>query len=338
MQINPASYRDTAGFIFQQEGMIYRYVHPVYETHYARLMESGLYDELVGKGWLVAHEDLKEKEGFGFKSGRVLLPEQLSFISYPYEWSFDMWKDAALRTLQIATAAVQKGIILKDATPFNIQFHKGSPIFIDTLSFEIYEEGKPWVAYRQFCESFLAPLLLMHYDHPGTQRLFLAYPNGIPMDVLVNLLPKRSRWNMNTFLHVHLQAKFSGKKKEGPGKEGNFSRQKLEILLKGLESFVQKLSPKKVKTTWDDYYTDTILGEAYLRVKTELVGSFINGIEYKNAIDLGANDGHFSLLIPGDKEVIATDADPNCINSLYVKNKLNRRSNITPLVYDLLTP
>ena len=338
MQSHPASYRDTSGFVFQQGGKVYRYIHPVYEIHYSRLMESGLYDELVKKGKLISHSEITERDKFSFADGRVLLPEQIPFISYPYEWSFDMWKDAALLTLQIAMASLQKDMILKDATPFNIQFFKGKPIFIDTLSFENYEQGKPWVAYRQFSECFLAPLLLMHYCHPDTGKLFTAYPNGIPMDVLVNLLPKRSRWNMNTFLHIHLQAKFAGKQKQRPGKENNFSKQKFEILLKGLESFVQKLSSKKIKTTWDDYYTDTILGDDYLASKTALVKSFISEIEFSNVIDLGANDGHFSLLFAGDKQVIATDSDPNCINNFYLKNKQDGSSNILPLVNDLTTP
>lgn len=338
MQTHPASYRDKSGFVFEQDGKIYRYVHPDYDIHYTQLMSSGLYEDVVKKGKLIAHHELSEIQQFGFADGRVLLPDQIPFISYPYEWSFDMWKDAALLTLQMAMAALKKEMILKDATPFNIQFHKGKPIFIDTLSFENYEEGKPWIAYRQFSECFLAPLLLMHYCHPDTGKFFTIYPNGIPMDVLVSLLPKRSKWNMNTLLHVHLQAKFSGKQKQRAGNENNFSKQKLEILLKGLDRFVQKLVLKKVKTTWDDYYTDTILGDDYLQAKTALVKLLISSIDYKTVIDLGANDGYFSLLFGDDKNVLATDADSNCINELYHKIKKEGITNILPLVNNLSVP
>ena len=313
-------------------------MHPGYQVHYAQLMSSGLYEELVKKAYLIPHHEIEDINQFDFTAGRVILPEQIPFISYPYEWSFDMWKDAALLTLQIATTSLKKGMILKDATPFNIQFYKGKPIFIDTLSFENYEEGKPWIAYRQFSECFLAPLLLMHYCHPDTGKLFAVYPNGIPMDILVNLLPKRSKWNLNTLLHVHLQAKFSGKQKQKTGSENNFSKQKLGLLIKGLESFVQKLSPKKIKTAWDDYYTDTILGDDYLAAKTTLVKSFSNFIDFKTVIDLGANDGHFSLIFEDDKNVIATDADSNCINELYLKIKKEGIPNILPLVNNLTTP
>ncbi len=339
MNPHPASYRDTAGFIFKRDGLIYRYVHPRYDMHFTRLMESGLYEELVTKAKLIAHADMTPSGMFDFPEGKVLLPEQVHFISYPYEWSFDMWKDAALLTLNIARAALKKEMILKDATPFNIQFVNGKPLFIDTLSFENYEPGKPWVAYHQFSECFLGPLLLMHYCHPGTHKIFTVYPNGIPMDILVSLLPKRSRWNINTLMHIHLQAKFSGKKNKQAGNtENNFSKQKLELLLKGLESFVQKLSPKKIKTTWDNYYSDTILGDDYLHAKTTLVTSFITQVEYNTVIDLGANEGHFSLLFAADKNVIAADADTNAVNELYLKIKKEGQKNILPLVNDLTSP
>jgi ribosomal protein L11 methylase PrmA len=333
----PSSYRDNDGFVFEKEGQVYRHIHPRYETHYSTLMKSGLYDELVKKKWLIPHTGI-DNTGVSPLTGRVIHPEQIPFISYPYEWSFDMWKDAALLTLRIAASSLQKGMILKDATPFNIQFYKGRPVFIDTLSFENYQAGKPWVAYRQFTECFLGPLLLMHYCHPDTNKLFVVYPNGIPVDVLVSLLPKKSKWNINTLMHVHLQAKFSGKSKQKTGTGNNFSQQKLQLLLKGLESFVQKLSLKKIKTTWDDYYTDTILGEAYLKAKTTLVQSFISQTDFKTVIDLGANDGHFSLLFNNDKKVIATDFDSNCINELYLNIKKSGCDNILPLVNNLTTP
>jgi hypothetical protein len=337
LQPLPSSYRDNDGFVFEMDGQVYRQIHPQYEVHYNALMQSGLYDELVKRKWLISHTEINESQ-LRTQHGRVIHPEQIAFISYPYEWSFDMWKDAALLTLHIAIAALQKGMILKDATPFNIQFHNGRPVFIDTLSFEMYQAGKPWVAYRQFTECFAAPLLLMHYCHPDTSKLFAVYPNGIPLDVLVSLLPARSRWNMNTFLHIHLQAKFSGKEKQPGSSQKGFPKQKLQILLKGLEGFVQKITVKKVKSTWDDYYTDTILGDDYLEAKTSLVNTFISGIEFTEAIDLGANDGHFSLLFSNDKKVIATDFDCNCINELYLQVKKTGLTNILPLVNDLTTP
>lgn len=334
----PSSYRDNAGFVFEHNGNVYRYIHPRYLSAYHQLMQSGLYTELTAKGWLIPHTEIADGAPFNYPDGKVIFPEQIPFISYPYEWGFAMWQHAALLTLNIATAALKNNMFLKDATPFNIQFLKGKPVFIDTLSFENYEEGKPWIAYRQFCESFLAPLLLMHYCHQDSYKLLMLYPNGIPLEILITLLPKKCKWNLNAYLHIYLQSKISSTKNKSSA-AFHFSKQKQEILLKGLTGFVQKLSVKKTKTTWDDYYTGTILGQQYLDTKTKLVQSFLTDIDFKTVIDLGANDGYFSLLFQNtDKEIIAVDADANCINNLYIKIRRDNITNILPLIITLNNP
>lgn len=339
MQALPSSYRDTNGYVFEQDGKIYRYIDPRYESHYAELMRSGLYMQLITECLLVPHEEIAHLPGTDFPKGRVILPMQIPFISHPYEWSFDMWKDAALLTLQIAGTALKKGMILKDATPFNVQFCKGKPVFIDTLSFEIYEEEKPWIAYRQFCECFLAPMLLMHYCHPDTNRIFTVYPNGIPLDVLKSLLPARSKLNLNTYLHIHLQSNISGTGKGKQNGGNDFSKHKLETILRGLTSFVNDLRMKKNKAGWTDYYTDTILGEEYLKEKGRMVQSFLQNTAYKTVVDLGSNDGHFSFLIATpQKEIIAVDGDAGCINTLYDRIKSRKINNIHPLLINFFAP
>jgi hypothetical protein len=338
MQQLPSSYRDADGFIFRDAGTLYRYVHPRYEKTYRQLMDSGLYETLAAKKWLVTHEEMPGHAA-AREGALVLRPQYIPFISYPYEWTFDMWRDAALLTLDIAKAALEKNMVLKDATPFNIQFTNGRPIFIDTLSFALYDETQPWIAYRQFCECFLAPLLLMHYQHPGLARMFTIYPDGIPLEQLVTMLPKRSAFNINSYLHIHLQAKFSKQQKNNAKGKTVFSRKKMEVLLSGLHGYVSGLKARKAKTTWDDYYSDTILGNDYLQAKTALVKDFTKDIDIKTVVDLGANDGHFSQLFKDRATlVIATDSDPNAVNELYCKARAQKPSSILPLLNDLLAP
>jgi hypothetical protein len=334
-----ASYRDNDGFVFKQNGTYYRLIKPSYFSHYDLLMNSGLYKALTDAGRLLQHEEM---DAASFQSNvdcKIILPEQIPFISYPYEWSFDMWRDAAIVTLKITAQALEHGMILKDATPFNIQFYNGRPVFIDTLSFEKYEEGTSWIAYHQFCECFLGPLLLMHYGHRDLGKLFLVYPNGIPLDVIKGSLPWKSKLNVHVYLHIWLQAKMANKPKGEEIAKKEFSKQKLVTLLKGLTSFVSGLSQKQEKSTWDDYYTDTILGNKYLDAKKVLVEKFVDSISFKSAIDLGANDGYFSLLLKDKAEnIIATDFDSNCINELYKKIRKGKIKNIVPLVSTLNIP
>ena len=123
--IHPASFRDPSGFVFTFNGKVYRQVNQQYSEHFDLLMKSGLYNSLVSLGLLIPHQHLDKNLTGQTNWYRTLLPAQLHYISYPSEWSFDMLKDAALTTLQVARKAIEYGMILKDASAYNIQFHKG---------------------------------------------------------------------------------------------------------------------------------------------------------------------------------------------------------------------
>ena len=304
-------------------------------------MDSGLYQQLTGKGWLIRHSKATTDFDLTPPQAMVILPEQINVISYAYEWSFEMWKDAALLTLAIAKASLDNGMLLKDATPFNVQFVNGQPVFIDTLSFEIYAEGKPWIAYRQFCECFLAPLLLQQYCHRDMGKILLLYPDGLPLDVLTTLLPKAAKWNLHNYLHVYLQAAIKGNNQSiaREKKQVHFSKQKMLLLLNGLIGYVTKLRLKKAKSTWDDYYGATILSAGYLQEKTRLVQKFLATIAFETMVDLGANDGYFSLLYKNTgKQIVAVDGDANCINELYKTIRSQKITNILPLINTLQNP
>ena len=151
------SFRDPSGFAFVADGIVYRQVNESYRANFDQLMDSSLYDNLVDRELLIPHSEsclLSQEDAHKYK---ILKPEQIPFISYPYEWSFSQLKDAALATLDIQRGSLQHGMILKDASAYNIQFSRGKPLLIDTLSFETYQDGQAWTAYRQFCQHFLAP-------------------------------------------------------------------------------------------------------------------------------------------------------------------------------------
>jgi len=202
------SFRDPSGFMFKQDGKLYRQVNQKYREEYDLLMSSGLYDQLNKSRTLIAHKevalDLAPRPDIAYK---VIQPEIVDFISYPYEWCFNQLKDAAILTLAIARRVLEFGMSLKDASAYNIQFHQGRPIFIDTLSFEKYEEGVPWVAYRQFCQHFLAPLALMAKTDIRLAQLMRLHIDGIPLDLASKLLPASTRMNFGLTTHIHIHAR-----------------------------------------------------------------------------------------------------------------------------------
>src|SRR5580765_3915118 len=261
---HPASFKDPSGFMFQANGNFYRQVNQSYAPDYDLLMSSGLYQKLIGKNLLIPHEETPENFTQSPDWYKTLLPQQLSFISYPYEWSFDQLKDAALLTLNVVKIAASHGMILKDATGFNIQFHEGRPVFIDTLSFEKYDVSKPWIAYRQFCECFLFPLYLEHYLQIDSQKLLSVYLEGIPAKTVAKLLPGKSRLKLSVWLYVYLQNTV-GTNSSASNRAVSFSKEKLLRMIDHLQSTIRQLNINaSVKSTWNNYYDETILSKNYL--------------------------------------------------------------------------
>ncbi len=334
-----ASFKDPSGFIFRVNNKYYRQVNRSYANDYDLLMSSGLYKILTEKKLMLPHEEVNENFTQSKDWYKTLLPEQLPFISYPYEWSFDELKDAAMLTLRIMKTAVKHGMILKDATSFNIQFYQGKPIFIDTLSFEKYDASQPWIAYRQFCECFLFPLLIEHYRQIDVQKLLSVYLEGIPAQTTAKLLPRKTKFKLNIWLHVFLQSSVSANNKPSSRKI-SFSKEKLLRLLDSLESTIKPLRIKtSVLTTWNNYYDETILSKNYLNEKEKIFREFVSDINIGRVMDVGCNDGYFSkILAEKNPGVIAVDFDSQCINRLYVEAKSKGDKNILTFCIDLTNP
>jgi SAM-dependent methyltransferase len=328
-----SSFRDPSGHIFMRDGTVYRQINASYSQSYDHLMASGLYDEITKKNWLISHIELPDEPG----AYKIIRPAQLVGINYPHEWSFSQLKDAALLTLQIQRTAIDRGMVLKDATGYNIVFTDQYPIFIDTLSFEIYDDSQPWVAYRQFCECFLAPLLLAQHAGGDMIRMLSVHPNGIPLSLCSKLLPWTSRWKTLSSLHVHLQLSVASKKSAA---EQNiiFSKAKMLRIIDHLHRGISDLSAGDKESTWGNYYNDSILPGQYLDDKKNAVVQLTEKISFRSVLDLGANQGEFSILMAEKgKKVTATDSDHLAIDKLYLASKA-RSMPITALVNDLMNP
>ena len=334
-----ASFRDPSGFIYEKDGTIYRFVSSAYQQHYDLLQSSGLADELIKQKKLLPFTEVSENHTNRADWYKTLQPELIAFLSYAWEWSFDQLKDAALATLSICGSALKKGMILKDATHTNIQFVNGQPKLIDTLSFEHYVEGEQWVAYRQFCECFLNPLLLAAYKGMEVHKLLLSYPDGVPAQLTAQLLPFKTKLKPVIYLHVHLHANLSGKADSGPSTQiKKVTKKNIEQIIESLHDCISGLTLPSQQTTWNNYYDETILSDQYLSEKKKLVAALLTEISYDSVIDLGANEGEFSLLCKKEAQIVATDFDSACINSLYRKLKAEKLQHILPLVVDLTYP
>lgn len=337
----PSSFRDPSGFLFWKDGTLYRRVSVVYRANYDHLMQSGLYDRLTDAGLLVAHEEVQIEDGTADAVHKVLRPDVIPFISYPYEWSFSQLKDAALATLEIQKRALDFGMTLKDASAYNIQFAKGKPIVIDTLSLERYREGQTWPAYRQFCQHFLAPLALMSRKGIRLSQLLRVYLDGIPLDLASSLLPLLTWLDFSLSTHIHLHARsqkhFAGKAVATGSHE--MSRLGFIGLVGSLESSVRKLKWQPRGTAWAEYYEDASYSEEALDQKKRIVAEFLDKANPDTVWDLGANTGLFSRIASRrGMRTISFDMDPAAVERSYLECVENGETNILPLVLDLTNP
>jgi ribosomal protein L11 methylase PrmA len=336
-----SSFRDPSGFLFYRDGLIYRQINISYKRNYDRLMNSGLYKALTDTELLIPHEEVNIDSSAPDKAYKIIKPEPIPFISYPYEWCFSQLKDAALTTLEIQKKSLNFGMSLKDCSAYNIQFRKGKPILIDTLSFEEYREGQPWVAYRQFCQHFLAPLALMSYKDIRLNQLLRVYIDGIPLDLASSLLQFRTRFVFSLLTHIHLHAKaqehFADKAVNIT--RGQVTRLSFMGLVDSLESAIRKLKWKAQSTEWGDYYEDTNYSPEGLQHKRQIVSDFLNKIVPKIIWDLGANVGMFSR-IASDKGIcaISFDIDPVAVERNYLQCIEKGETRILPLLFNLTNP
>jgi hypothetical protein len=344
---NKASFRDPAGFIFYRDGKLFRQVNNDYKENYDLLINSNLYDQLANQQRLIRHRETQGVPALDPQIAyKILKPEQIPLITYPYEWCFGQLKDAALTTLAIQTSALNHGMSLKDASAYNIQFINNRPILIDTLSFEKYTPT-PWVAYRQFCEHFLAPLALMSYTDTSLNRLLQLYPEGIPLELSTKLLPKRTLLNPNLVLHIHLHAgwqkRYASPPSNHPGHKlssQHFSLNKVRGLVDSLVSTISRLTAPKTKTEWNEYYQHTNYTDPAFKVKKAVVSSYLQTVQPKIVWDIGGNTGVFSQLAADQGAfTISSDIDPQAIEKLYQELKgLPSAPRIFPLLCDITNP
>ena len=305
-------------------------------------------EKQIAAGRVVASEVVEASEQFGSASS-VLRHPKLDLITYPYEWSFEMLKDAALLQLDIVRDAANAGVGVKDATSYNVQFVGSKPIFIDVGSFQPRKPSDPWFGYQQFCELFLYPLMLQAYAGVSFQPFLRGSVNGIPVSQAKGLLgPVRLKRQPGRLTHVLLHSLAQEKMADsdtGVVDDVAEAGMKTELLLatvKKTRKLVQSLDLGLDESLWSGYtdrshYEQTSLDEKSAFVDQALADAGSLG----HAWDVGCNDGMFSRIAAKyASTVLAMDADELVVDRLYKdlrKDSSEAAQRITPLVVDLST-
>jgi hypothetical protein len=298
---------------------------------------------LAEAGLLIRHEEEADPQRFAAGAYKVLRPDPVPFVSYPYEWCFSQLKDAALATLRVQTVALDHGMTLKDASAYNVQFIGHQAVLIDTLSFERYREGEPWVAYRQFCRHLLAPLAIMSKTDIRLGQLLRIEVDGVPLDLAARLLPWRTRLNPGLALHIHAHAasqrRAASQERSPSATRRRMGRASFLGLIDSLRRTVEGLRWEPKGTAWAEYEGMAHYGPEETERKKTAVAEFLDAVKPSVVWDLGANVGSYSR-VASDKGIptISFDSDPAAIERSYLEVKRRRETSLLPLLLDLTNP
>ena len=337
------SFRDPGGRVYVVNGHVYRTVMQTAVEDYEFVRSTGLIDKLTKKGQLIPETviDPGVLGNYGKGARYVLEHPTLSFISYPYEWSFPVLKAAALLQLDVHLEALNHGVTLSDASAYNIQFCGPRPVFIDSLSFRRYREGEFWMGHRQFCEQFINPLLLRSLAGVPHNSWYRGALEGISAQELRPLLRWSHKLSWNVLMHVVMQARFQTKSTSQSDAEQRIKKRNLSLLafrqmLRGLRSWIEKLEPANTgKTVWADYADCNSYETEEARAKRDFVVEFAKATTPALLWDIGCNTGYYSniALKSGAKFVVGFDSDQGALDLAFSRAS-TEDLNFLPLYLD----
>jgi ribosomal protein L11 methylase PrmA len=362
--LDAGSFRDREGRVFYHRGKVCRALSAQALEAWQELAASHFFPRLMAEGRVVESQKIDFDETYlralspHWKA--VLEHRRIPFISYPYEWPFSMLKDAALLQLDLLHQALQEDFVLKDSTPYNVQWQGTSPVFIDVVSFERLPQGDPWVGYLQFCQLFLYPLLLTARCDVAFHPWLRGSLDGISPLEIDRLLGWRDRLRPGGFADVYLQARLQEKTARAEHAEllsadggdvgslrtelrrAGFKKELIVGNVKRLQNIVGGLRWQPATSQWSDYTNESSYDTTEQTAKEGFVGTIAAQRHWPVVWDLGCNTGTFSRLVAQHADtVIALDADHLAVESLYRELRSSddpSAAKILPLVGNLVDP
>jgi len=345
-KVDQGSFRDRNGRVFYSKGEVYRGVSEGAYGEWKNLNSKPFFTPLVEQGRIVKTEEVPvDSVSIPGSWNAVLKHQKIPFISYPYEWSFSMLKDAALLQLELLEKGLAEEIILKDASSYNVQWIGANPIFIDIPSFHSLKPGEPWVGYKQFCQLFLYPLLLQAHKNIPFHPLLRGSIDGIESEQCHNMFSLADHLKPGVFLNVCLQSKLQSKfsssnkpVKQDLSKAG-FSKEMILVNVRRLKKLVSRLEWKDKKSEWSDYAKEHSYNESQDSIKKTFVKEVTDSKKWNLVWDLGCNTGTYSRIAAESANyVIAMDSDHLAIERMYLQLKKEGNKKILPLLNNIGDP
>ncbi len=346
LRFEPGSYRDRGGRVYYNEsGRVLRGLSTCAWAQWQSLENSVCFQRFIDEGRVVRTERYAEWPSINSEWAGVLQHERIPFVSYPFEWSFGMLKDAAQMHLNLLTEALVEGLTLKDGTAYNVQFRGVKPVFIDVASFETLVPGCPWSGYRQFCQTMLYPLMLQAYKNVPFHPWLRGRLDGITPQECWNLMSFRDFFRRgvrsHVWLHAWLQSSISINENHTPQSLGQsgFQKDMLAANFRNLAHVVSGLEWAAARSNWSEYDQNHNYTAEDRQQKEAFVRHCVASRPWSLTWDIGCNTGTFSrIAAENSQQVVALDADHLCVERFYqsLKSEANGPGGrILPLVFNL---
>jgi SAM-dependent methyltransferase len=343
-QLEPGSFRDPESRVFYAGDEVYRALSPDGLSDFEALRESGLLDDERIVRTAIAEDTAALRGLLVHEPAGVLRHERVPFVSYPYEWTFSMLKDAALLQLDLLLAALERDLVLKDSTPYNVQFKGARPVFVDVGSFERIREGEPWVGYRQFCMLYLYPLLLQSLKDVPFHPWLRGSIDGIPPAQMRALLSFRDRFRRglftNVFLHARLERRYADRPEQVKREVKSVFKKELFVTnVRKMRKLVERLTWNPPEGVWTAYGERNSYTDDDARRKDDFVREVATSREWGLVWDIGCNNGRYSrIAAEGARTVVAVDADQGPVELLYRDLEAEGNEQILTLTMNLADP
>ena len=347
MRAVPGSFRDPDSRVFQSDGAVFRALSARGLEDWHALSSSPVFDELTERGAIVeTHEVQDEQAGLDGDWAGLLRHAAIPFVSYPYEWTFGMLRDAALLQLDVLERCLTASLMLKDSSPYNVQWQGAAPVFIDIGSFERLREGEPWIAYRQFCMLFLYPLMLQAYKGIAFQPWLRGAIDGITPAQARAVMSLRDRLRRGVLTNVHLHSRLEqryaaveGRTAKADVRRAGFNSELILANVRRLRKLVKRLSWDPGTSAWTDYRECSEHLDADADEKAAFVATAAGRRRRRLVWDLGANDGAYARIAARSADyVLAMDVDHPTVERLYRTLRDEGERGILPLVVDVCDP
>jgi SAM-dependent methyltransferase len=347
-QAEPGSFRDPQTRVFHAGGEVLRGLAAQAAQDWKALKSSDFFAGTQKDGTVTATDEVDvELPGEPGTWTTTLRHAPIPFVTYPYEWSHAMRRDAARLHLELLGRALATGFTMKDGSAYNLQWRGAAPEFIDVGSFEPARPGEPWAGYRQFCQTLLYPLMLQAHLDLDPRPLLRAQIDGVEPAQMRRLLGGTKRLAPGVLKHVHLHDSIQARNADRSTgavreqlRDAGFNSELVAAAARAMTKLVGKLDWEPPATHWGDYRDTCSYSADDRAAKERFVDAALDAADRKDLVlDLGANDGVFARRAARKAGyVVAVEADPAVVDTLYRQLRADGEKRVLPIVMDLADP